>query len=154
MALLFNKTKNHLLGYSNRALCTVLWKMNCSISARTLVSQLHCIPASVSCYPNTLSAHRKLAPNTSSVKTSLLKSYTTLGFLVLNYRQFSSESSIPVTLWKLGRLNHIAIAVPDLDKATAFYRWVLVLGSLCGSLWLYLHVKMLELLPHFYNVQA
>ncbi|EDV26928.1 uncharacterized protein TRIADDRAFT_54362 [Trichoplax adhaerens] len=27
--------------------------------------------------------------------------------------------------WKLGKLNHLAIAVPDLEKATAFYRDVL-----------------------------
>ncbi|KAG0204712.1 hypothetical protein BGX28_003417 [Mortierella sp. GBA30] len=25
-------------------------------------------------------------------------------------------------LWKLGRLNHVAIAVPDIDQSTAFYR--------------------------------
>jgi len=24
--------------------------------------------------------------------------------------------------WKIGRLNHVAIAVPDLEKATALYR--------------------------------
>lgn len=28
-------------------------------------------------------------------------------------------------MWKLGRLNHVAIAVPDLEKATALYRDVL-----------------------------
>jgi methylmalonyl-CoA/ethylmalonyl-CoA epimerase len=28
-------------------------------------------------------------------------------------------------IWRLGALNHVAIAVPDLDKATAFYRDVL-----------------------------
>jgi methylmalonyl-CoA/ethylmalonyl-CoA epimerase len=27
--------------------------------------------------------------------------------------------------WRLGRLNHVAIAVPDLDKATSLYRDVL-----------------------------
>ena len=27
--------------------------------------------------------------------------------------------------WKLGRLNHVAIAVPDLDKAASLYRDVL-----------------------------
>uniref|UniRef100_A0A3Q4BQE9 Methylmalonyl-CoA epimerase, mitochondrial n=1 Tax=Mola mola TaxID=94237 RepID=A0A3Q4BQE9_MOLML len=31
----------------------------------------------------------------------------------------------PGELWKLGRLNHIAIAVPDMEKATALYRDVL-----------------------------
>lgn len=28
-------------------------------------------------------------------------------------------------VWKLGKFNHVAIAVPDLEKATAFYRDVL-----------------------------
>jgi len=33
--------------------------------------------------------------------------------------------SVPGPLWSLGRLNHVAIAVPDLEKATALYRDVL-----------------------------
>ncbi|KAL7833442.1 hypothetical protein AOLI_G00284020 [Acnodon oligacanthus] len=44
-------------------------------------------------------------------------------------RMFSSSSppshGVPTVLWKLGRLNHVAIAVPDLQKATALYRDVL-----------------------------
>lgn len=32
---------------------------------------------------------------------------------------------VPGPLWSLGRLNHVAIAVPDLEKATALYRDVL-----------------------------
>ncbi|XP_033902874.1 methylmalonyl-CoA epimerase, mitochondrial-like [Acipenser ruthenus] len=32
---------------------------------------------------------------------------------------------VPVPIWKLGRLNHIAIAVPDLEKAISLYRDVL-----------------------------
>ncbi|XP_060767254.1 methylmalonyl-CoA epimerase, mitochondrial [Neoarius graeffei] len=44
-------------------------------------------------------------------------------------RTFSSSlpvcKSVPPSLWKLGRLNHVAIAVPDLEKATALYRDVL-----------------------------
>ncbi|XP_053720826.1 methylmalonyl-CoA epimerase, mitochondrial isoform X1 [Synchiropus splendidus] len=32
------------------------------------------------------------------------------------------HQGLPGSLWKLGRLNHIAIAVPDIDKATALYR--------------------------------
>ncbi|KAG5839383.1 methylmalonyl-CoA epimerase, mitochondrial [Anguilla rostrata] len=32
---------------------------------------------------------------------------------------------VPETVWKLGRLNHVAIAVPDLEKATALYRDIL-----------------------------
>lgn len=37
--------------------------------------------------------------------------------------QSSREVADPV--WKLGRLNHVAIAVPDLEKATAFYKNIL-----------------------------
>ncbi|KAM9494886.1 methylmalonyl-CoA epimerase, mitochondrial [Clarias gariepinus] len=44
-------------------------------------------------------------------------------------RTFSSSlpvsQSVPPSLWKLGRLNHVAIAVPDLEKATALYQDVL-----------------------------
>ncbi|XP_074654933.1 methylmalonyl-CoA epimerase, mitochondrial-like [Tubulanus polymorphus] len=42
-------------------------------------------------------------------------------------KSFSVTSSCGVNdkLWKLGRLNHVAIAVPDLEKATALYRDVL-----------------------------
>ncbi|XP_067105421.1 methylmalonyl-CoA epimerase, mitochondrial [Osmerus mordax] len=32
---------------------------------------------------------------------------------------------VPGSVWKLGRLNHVAIAVPDMEKATALYRDVL-----------------------------
>lgn len=37
-------------------------------------------------------------------------------------KQFSSNNDTPSALWKLGRLNHIAIAVPDLDKAARLYK--------------------------------
>uniref|UniRef100_A0A8C6WEP9 Methylmalonyl-CoA epimerase, mitochondrial n=1 Tax=Neogobius melanostomus TaxID=47308 RepID=A0A8C6WEP9_9GOBI len=32
---------------------------------------------------------------------------------------------VPGSVWKLGRLNHIAIAVPDMEKATSLYRDIL-----------------------------
>lgn len=32
---------------------------------------------------------------------------------------------VPGAVWKLGKLNHIAIAVPDMERATALYRDVL-----------------------------
>ncbi|XP_069030377.1 methylmalonyl-CoA epimerase, mitochondrial isoform X3 [Embiotoca jacksoni] len=35
------------------------------------------------------------------------------------------HQGVPGSLWKLGRLNHIAIAVPDMEKAMALYRDVL-----------------------------
>ncbi|KAM8780985.1 methylmalonyl-CoA epimerase, mitochondrial [Rhynchonycteris naso] len=37
--------------------------------------------------------------------------------------QFSQQAA--GTVWNLGRLNHVAVAVPDLDRARAFYRDVL-----------------------------
>ncbi|XP_029335769.1 methylmalonyl-CoA epimerase, mitochondrial isoform X2 [Mus caroli] len=37
--------------------------------------------------------------------------------------QSQYQASSPV--WKLGRLNHVAVAVPDLEKASSFYRDVL-----------------------------
>lgn len=35
------------------------------------------------------------------------------------------HQGLPGSVWKLGRLNHIAIAVPDIEKATSLYRDVL-----------------------------
>lgn len=35
------------------------------------------------------------------------------------------QAAVPSALWKLGRLNHVAIATPDLEKSTALYRDVL-----------------------------
>ncbi|XP_051004633.1 methylmalonyl-CoA epimerase, mitochondrial [Acomys russatus] len=43
-------------------------------------------------------------------------------------RSFSTSQSLhhaPGPVWNLGRLNHVAIAVPDLEKASSFYRDVL-----------------------------
>ncbi|KAM4678398.1 methylmalonyl-CoA epimerase, mitochondrial isoform 2-T2 [Discoglossus pictus] len=37
----------------------------------------------------------------------------------------SLSQNIPTSLWKLGRLNHVAIAVPDLEKARSLYQNVL-----------------------------
>ncbi|XP_072790266.1 methylmalonyl-CoA epimerase, mitochondrial isoform X5 [Taeniopygia guttata] len=37
----------------------------------------------------------------------------------------SFSRNIPSCLWKLGRLNHVAIAVPDLEKAQSLYKDVL-----------------------------
>ena len=41
--------------------------------------------------------------------------------------QTAVRSSSP---WSLGALNHVAIAVPDLDEATSFYRDVLKVRDL------------------------
>ncbi|XP_066557382.1 methylmalonyl-CoA epimerase, mitochondrial isoform X2 [Amia ocellicauda] len=44
-------------------------------------------------------------------------------------RTFAVSRSVrqggPSPVWKLGRLNHVAVAVPDLERATALYRDVL-----------------------------
>jgi len=38
---------------------------------------------------------------------------------------FLCLQSIPNKIWKLGKLNHVAIAVPDLNETALFYRDVL-----------------------------
>ena len=35
--------------------------------------------------------------------------------------------------WRLGRLNHVAIATPDLDKSVALYRDVMGATVRCGT---------------------
>merc|ERR1711915_40147 len=35
------------------------------------------------------------------------------------------DTKIPPALWKLGNLNHVAIATPDLEKSTSLYRDIL-----------------------------
>lgn len=42
----------------------------------------------------------------------------------ISSRPFSS-AAVPEALWKLGRLNHVAIATPDLAKAAAMYKNIL-----------------------------
>lgn len=37
-------------------------------------------------------------------------------------RSLSSAASPPASVWSLGKLNHVAIAVPNLESATALYR--------------------------------
>lgn len=40
-------------------------------------------------------------------------------------QKYLCSSKIPESLWKLGRLNHIAIATNDLEKSTSLYRDVM-----------------------------
>lgn len=47
----------------------------------------------------------------------------TSAFTVLK-RSFTSKA-VPQALWKLGRLNHIAIATPDLAKSASLYKNIL-----------------------------
>lgn len=61
----------------------------------------------------------------SSRHLSLATRYTTQTVGYVYHKQgkrFSSSTDTPSKLWQLGRLNHIAIAVPDLDKAAQLYR--------------------------------
>ncbi|XP_030832816.1 methylmalonyl-CoA epimerase, mitochondrial [Strongylocentrotus purpuratus] len=46
------------------------------------------------------------------------------GGLGLVTRRYQSNNGVS-NLWKLGKLNHVAIAVPDLEKAASMYRDVL-----------------------------
>ncbi|KAG7275088.1 hypothetical protein CRUP_004854 [Coryphaenoides rupestris] len=63
--------------------------------------------------------HRVLSVAHSSTSTSLRSAAAAA--------EGGGGGSVPVPgrLWSLGRLNHVAIAVPDLEKATALYRDVL-----------------------------
>ncbi|CAG8456025.1 13518_t:CDS:2, partial [Acaulospora colombiana] len=42
----------------------------------------------------------------------------------ISHRYMASSAGLPADheVWKLGRLNHVAVAVPDLKKATDFYK--------------------------------
>lgn len=37
-------------------------------------------------------------------------------------RMMSAAASPPASVWSLGKLNHVAIAVPNLEAATSLYR--------------------------------
>ena len=39
--------------------------------------------------------------------------------------QATMSTQVPSSLWKLGRLNHVAIATPDLLKSVSLYRDVM-----------------------------
>ncbi|XP_037365997.1 methylmalonyl-CoA epimerase, mitochondrial [Talpa occidentalis] len=54
--------------------------------------------------------------------------FSRLHIPISTVRAFSTSQSLnqaPSLIWNLGQLNHVAIAVPDLDKAKAFYKNVL-----------------------------
>ncbi|XP_044518383.1 methylmalonyl-CoA epimerase, mitochondrial [Gracilinanus agilis] len=60
-----------------------------------------------------------------SVAARAAGTFTTLQTLTPTVRTFSRSQplsqNIPEGLWNLGRLNHVAIAVPDLKVASSFY---------------------------------
>ena len=41
---------------------------------------------------------------------------------VISSRSLSAAASPPAGIWSLGKLNHVAIAVPNLEAATSLYR--------------------------------
>ncbi|XP_061132172.1 methylmalonyl-CoA epimerase, mitochondrial [Syngnathus typhle] len=59
------------------------------------------------------------------VAVSSLSSYCHLTLRRAHSTSASLHQGSLGSLWNLGKLNHIAIAVPDMDKATALYRDVL-----------------------------
>ncbi|XP_076980124.1 methylmalonyl-CoA epimerase, mitochondrial [Tamandua tetradactyla] len=64
----------------------------------------------------------------AAVTASVLGLFSRFQTPVPTVRTFSaSQSSYKVAdpVWNLGRLNHVAIAVPDLEKAMAFYKNIL-----------------------------
>ncbi|CAF4492965.1 unnamed protein product [Rotaria sp. Silwood1] len=43
------------------------------------------------------------------------------------------SANVPSGLWKLGRLNHLAVAVPNLDQASSFFKNILQAKSVSGA---------------------
>merc|ERR1712226_68371 len=78
--------------------------------ARALNTHQKYVPAIIS------STHRRLLQNNATMKVQTLSDV-----IISNSRAMSSTPDV----WKLGRLNHVAIATPDLTAASAFYRDVL-----------------------------
>ncbi|KAI9101185.1 Glyoxalase/Bleomycin resistance protein/Dihydroxybiphenyl dioxygenase [Phlyctochytrium arcticum] len=61
-----------------------------------------------------------------SLSFALRRGVPTLSKTCLAKRAFATDlASANPAIWKLGALNHVAIAVPDIDKSAAFYRDVL-----------------------------
>lgn len=48
-----------------------------------------------------------------------------MAFSVNLLRRSFCSGKVPEALWKLGRLNHIAIATPDLEKSSSLYKNIL-----------------------------
>ncbi|CAG8789096.1 15745_t:CDS:2, partial [Gigaspora rosea] len=63
-----------------------------------------------------------------SAKGSNLLSHTSLRLHISPFTRMFSSSNYNQESWKLGRLNHVAIAVPDLKKASEFYKNILEHG--------------------------
>ena len=59
-----------------------------------------------------------------SVTEILPQSMATQNFTT-SVNNLASSASVPSSIWSLGRLNHVAIATPDLQKSITLYRDVL-----------------------------
>ena len=63
---------------------------------------------------------RALLPSSATLALSRATAFSTTTTTTT-----AGTEGIPSKLWQLGRLNHVAIAVPELESATALYRDVL-----------------------------
>ncbi|KAG6939780.1 methylmalonyl-CoA epimerase, partial [Chelydra serpentina] len=68
----------------------------------------------------------KMAASVGKVAAGLLTRLQTTAPIIRTLSvSHSLTQKVPRSLWTLGRLNHVAIAVPDLEKAQSFYKSVL-----------------------------
>eukprot|EP01137_Pigoraptor_chileana_P014219 Opistho-2@68590 len=60
-----------------------------------------------------------------TLTTSIVRAAAKPAITATAVRRTFATADVPSALWNIGRLNHIAIAVPDMAKATSFYKNVL-----------------------------
>ena len=60
--------------------------------------------------------------------------------------QATMSTQVPSSLWKLGRLNHVAIATPDLLKSVSLYRDIM--GAAVRYIITRYHSRFFQQLPH------
>nr|XP_044996998.1 methylmalonyl-CoA epimerase, mitochondrial-like [Jaculus jaculus] len=68
---------------------------------------------------------RVLAAAAAAGATGLLSRVQTPFLAGKNFSTSQSLNQVADNVWNLGRLNHVANAVPDLEKASAFYKNIL-----------------------------
>ena len=56
------------------------------------------------------------------LRTLFRRSTSLLSLSAFVSGQATMSTQVPSSLWKLGRLNHVAIATPDLLKSVSLYR--------------------------------
>ncbi|CAF2334359.1 unnamed protein product [Rotaria sp. Silwood2] len=52
---------------------------------------------------------------------------------ITNIEKSPILANVPSGIWKLGKLNHLAVAVPNLDQASSFFKNVLQAKSVSGA---------------------